>query len=226
MRPLAHLITASALMLSAPNSAAEEPEADLAELAGLMLNNYATLPDNTEQTIIDRRVAVEVEGSDAIWFYSQLNTGDDQSLYRQRFHKLTLMGDGTTIVQRSYVPRDPDRYVDGWADETAFSDLTEDDIEPALSHGCDQHWRKAEDGTWQGKVDPASCEIYSARRQTIIRIGADGFYDGHTYGTSERGFDADMNPIWGSKPGEFIPLARCQSQLCADEALALSKRSQ
>lgn len=200
-------------------------EADQSELAALMLKDFATAPENTDQTIIDRRVAVTVEGEAGVWFYSQLNTGDEQKLYRQRFHQLTISEDGTSLVQRSFVPADADRFVDLWAIADPLTRLSKTDMRPVLGEGCAQSWSKDADGTWHGKVDPRTCEIFSERRQTTIRIGADSYYRGDVYGTSERGFDAEMNPVWGSKPGEYITLHRCQSSRCQTEARALAERA-
>ncbi len=201
-------------------------DAGLRQLSQLMLGDFATTPDDLEQTIIDRRIAVSVAGETGIWFYSQLNTGTDQKVYRQRFHRLDLAGDGESVIQRSFEPADANRFVDGWAQPEAFAGLAKTDMKPVLGEGCEQVWARDADGVWRGKVDPHRCEIFSERRQTTIRIGADGFYRGDVFGTSERGFDAEMNPVWGSKPGQYITVLRCQSQRCEREASALSERSQ
>ncbi|MDJ0643178.1 MAG: chromophore lyase CpcT/CpeT [Erythrobacter sp.] len=200
-------------------------EVDQAQLAALMVHDFATTPDNTEQTIIDRRIEVTVQGESGVWFYSQLNTGDEFKLYRQRFHQLALSGDGKNLIQRSFVPVDPDRFVDLWTKAGLLTPISKSDMRPVLGEGCTQVWAKDAEGTWHGKVDPRTCEIFSERRQTNIRIGADSYYRGTVYGTSERGFDAEMNPIWGSKPGEYIPMLRCQSSRCEAEARALFNRT-
>ncbi len=207
------------------NSPSATENAGLRQLSQLMLGDFATPPDNLEQTIIDRRVAVSVAGETGIWFYSQLNTGTDQAVYRQRFHRLDHAGDGESVIQRSFEPVDASRFVDGWAHPEAFAALAMTDMKPVLGEGCEQVWSKDAEGVWRGTVDPRRCEIFSERRQTTIRIGADGFYRGDVFGTSERGFDAEMNPVWGSKPGEYITLLRCQSQRCEREARALSERT-
>ena len=210
----------------AQDTSTKMDEAGLSELAALMLQDFATAPENTEQTIIDRRVSVRVTGETGVWFYSQLNTGDEQKLYRQRIHQLSISEDGTSLVQRSFVPADADRFVDLWTRAGLLRLLSMTDMRPVLGEGCAQSWSKNVEGIWHGKVDPRTCEIFSERRQTTIRIGADSYYKGDTHGTSERGFDANMNPVWGSKPGEYIVLQRCQSSRCIQEAEALSERPQ
>lgn len=217
------LAAGAALWTGQPVMGGEEGEKlDPRELVELMLGHFATAPGNTNATIIDRRIAFNVRGAEGVWFYSQLNTGENLAIYRQRFHQLSLSDDGSKVIQRSFVPRDPERFVDAWENHDVIALLSEDDMEPALGEGCEQVWTREANGIWRGKVDPRSCEIFSERRQAVIRIGAEGFYDGDTMGTTERGFDADMNPIWGSQPGEFITLTRCRSYRCVDEARLLS----
>lgn len=199
---------------------------ELAELAALMLGDFATNPHNYEETIIDRRIAIIVEDQPGIWFYSQMNTGDDQSLYRQRFHQLALAEDGQSVIQRSYVAKEAARFADGWTQPETFAGLSMADMEPVLSDGCEQDWRRDDLGIWRGTVDPERCTVFSERRQVAIRIGSDSYYLGELYGTSERGFDEAMNPIWGSAPSEYIDLLRCRSHLCTAEARKLSERTE
>jgi hypothetical protein len=201
-------------------------DAELHELAAFMMSDFATSPENLEQAIVDRRIAIIVDSEPGVWFYSQMNTGNEQRLYRQRFHQLTLSADGQTIVQRSFTPIDPTKFADGWDNPEVFEALGPADMRSAMSSGCEQSWRLGADGVWRGTVDPETCLIFSERRQASIRIGADSFYRGATFGTSERGFDQAMNPIWGSKPGEYIPLTRCRSHLCAAESQSLMQRAE
>ncbi len=211
--------------LAGPDPLALDRQADvevldfLAKVAG----SYATAPENRETTIIDRRFGpYETFEASGLWFYTQLNTGDDQELYRQRLHQLTVSKDRSKVTQRSFVFKESERFVDVWQNPEILHQISMEDLEPALPDGCDQVWHQGEDGIWRGKVDPATCKIFSERRQANIRIGADGYYHEGVYATSERGFDEAMNPIWGSKPGEYIIHNRCQSDYCADEAAALA----
>ena len=202
-----------------------DPEAGLIEaLSEMMLGDFATSPDNLEATIIDRRVAIAIDGETGFWFYSQLNTGDDQKLYRQRFHHVSASEDGQSLVQRSYVPVNAERLVDAWMKKGALTQITAADMKPALGEGCEQVWKVDTTGVWRGTVDPKTCTIFSQRRQQKIGIGADGYYDGNSYGTSERGFDENMNKIWGSEPGQYITLRRCSSTKCEQEAQVLAER--
>lgn len=222
---LSGLLVISQPILAHDDTANVTEDVDLRQLSQLMLGNFATAPDNFEQTIIDRRIAVSVDGETGIWFYSQMSTGPDQKVYRQRFHRLELSSDGDQVIQRSFEPLDANRFVDGWTRPEVFASLGMDDMKPVLGEGCEQVWSKDAENVWRGTVDPRRCEIFSQRRQTTIRIGADGYYQNDVFGTSERGFDADMNPVWGSKPGEYITLLRCQSHRCEREARALMERS-
>ena len=210
------------------NAAESQPRGESAAIAlgSAMLGDFATAPDNADATIIDRRMMFIVPGFEGVWLYSQLNTGDDLSLYRQRFHQLLPSDDGSQVIQRSYVPVDPERFVDAWEKGDAFAGLTIEDMRAALGEGCEQIWSQGEDGVWRGAVDPRTCSIFSERRQATIRIGAEGFYQGNVMGTTERGFDAEMNQIWGSAPGEFILLTRCKRYGCLDEARILAERPQ
>ncbi len=210
------------------NAEKEQPTGESAAFAlgSAMLGDFATSADDKDATIIDRRMIFIVPGFEGVWLYSQLNTGDDLSLYRQRFHQLLPSDNGTQVIQRSFVPVEPERFVDAWEKGDAFVGLTMDDMKAALGEGCEQVWTQGEDEVWRGVVDPLTCTIFSERRQAKIRIGAEGFYRDDVMGTTERGFDAEMNQIWGSAPGEFILLTRCKRFGCPDEARLFSERSQ
>ena len=201
-------------------------ESDVYALADLMLGYFATAVGNTEQTIIDGRLRVDNLGEEGVWIYSQLNTGDELSLYRQRFHHLMLSDDRMQVIQRSYAHTDPDKFIDVWENPAVLARLRKSDLEPVLDADCAQIWTLDVEGRWRGVVDPHRCKVFSERRQETIRIGADSYYQGDDFGTSERGFDEGMNPIWGSAPGEFIILTRCRSYRCTEEARALSERTE
>ena len=221
-------VVAGLAMFAAPQTslAMKDDETALHELAAFMLNDYATSPENLKETIIDRRIPLHVEGEEGVWFYSQLNTGDDQKLYRQRFNQLILADDGKTIVHRSYAAKAPERFADAWGKPDVLENLASADLEVALNEGCAQRWVKDGIGVWRGTVDPQTCMIFSQRRQANIRIGADGYYRGNILGVTERGFDDAMNFLWGSQSGEFIELTRCRSHLCARESTILSAREE
>ena len=95
-----------------------------------------------------------------------------------------------------------------------------------MNSGCVQSWTRDADGIWHGSVDPLTCVIFSERRQTTIRIGSDSYYQGSTYGTSERGFDEAMSLLWGSEPGEYIAMTRCASPRCAEEVRQLTSSAE
>ncbi|MEO1576556.1 MAG: CpcT/CpeT family chromophore lyase, partial [Pseudomonadota bacterium] len=57
-----------------------------------------------------------------------------------------------------------------------------------------------------GYVDPQTCVVDSARRGRKIRIESESRLSPSAYQTSERGFDLEMNPLWGSEPGTYVTL--------------------
>ena len=180
--------------------------ADINVFASLVENTFVTPPENTDTIIKDRRVRVYSDALDGIWFYTQLNTGADGKLYRQRLSNLTLSDDGSAIVQRTYGLKDPSLYENAWEFPERLKALTEADFKPYLTSGCEQIWKPTQTSAWSGYVDPMTCVITSKRRNKDIRIESEGYLSKDEYRTNERGYDMDMTFLWGSKSGEMITL--------------------
>jgi len=178
----------------------------LESFAKLVDRTFETPESDTENIIRDRRVRIHSETLSGVWFYSQMNTGDMHKLYRQRVLQMTLSEDGGTIIQKAYGLKEPDAYVDLWEKPNLLKTLTPDDIKPYFNEGCDQVWRADMGDGWKGYVDPKTCSITSKRRNKDIRIESESYLSKTEYRTTERGYDIDMNFLWGSKPGEMIAL--------------------
>ncbi|MEM9169133.1 MAG: chromophore lyase CpcT/CpeT [Pseudomonadota bacterium] len=179
----------------------------LERFADLMTDTFATAPDDPDNNFVDRRVRVASAALPGVWLYYQLNTGPERKLYRQRVIELARADDGA-IVQTTYELKAPETYVDGWDRPAALNALTPDDLEPFANQGCAQVWRLTTEGAWRGRVDPATCRIFSQRRGEEIAIEAEAILDDETYRQTERGFDASGAKLFGSEPGDFIVLYR------------------
>ena len=178
----------------------------LESFATLVGRTFETPTSDTKNIIRDRRVRIRSDALLGVWLYSQMNTGETHKLYRQRVLQFTLSEDGKKIIQKAYSLNNPDAYVDVWGKPNVLKILTPDDIKPYFSEGCDQVWRQDISEGWKGYVDPKTCTITSKRRNTDIRIESEGYLSKSEYRTTERGYDTDMNFLWGSKPGEMITL--------------------
>jgi len=179
---------------------------DINTFAALVEKTFETAPDNTKNIIRDRRVRVQSDALEGIWFYTQLNTGADKTLYRQRLSNVRLASDGQSIIQKTYGLKDPALYENAWESPARLSALTPNDFESYFQAGCEQVWTPQESGTWSGYVDPKTCVVTSKRRNKDIRIESEGYLSKDIFRTNERGYDMDMTFLWGTKPGEYITL--------------------
>lgn len=218
MSARALLTLSAALMLAACAAPQEilpvEPAAEtLSEtqaesLAVLMTNVFETAPDDPDNDIRDQRVRINAPALDGVWLYYQLNTGPERKLYRQRVISLSTADDGRTVLQRTYVLKEPERYVDAWSEPALLTEMTPEQIELFFEAGCEQVWRPDDTGGWRGYVDPKTCRIFSERRRSYIAIEAEARLDETAYRQTERGYDSDGNTLFGTEPGEFIVLYR------------------
>lgn len=179
---------------------------ELSSFANLLEGEFATSPNNKDTIIRDRRVRVNSQALEGVWFYTQLNTGEEGNLYRQRLSKITWDNQAGTIIQTAYGLKNPEKFIDAWESPQLLNTMTADDIEPYFQKGCEQVWTKKSSDLWQGYVDPKTCIIASKRGGVEIRIESEGVLSKSQYQTTERGYDMDMNFLWGSKPGEMITL--------------------
>ena len=181
-------------------------EYDLDTFVQSITRNFETATDDKDSQILDQRVRISSPELAGEWIYTQLNTGLDKKLYRQRVSHLSLSEDRRSIIQKSYELQTPQEYVDLWNNPQKLKRITHADITPFANDGCVQKWKRDAAQSWYGKVDPQTCIINSKRRHKNIRIESQGRLSGDTYETNERGFDMEMQQIWGSPPGEFIVL--------------------
>lgn len=204
------LALAGCVVTNASQSADQRNDAAAAgsasALASLMIGTFQTAPDDPVNTIRDRRVRIASPDFEGVWLYYQLNTGDDWTVYRQRV--IELSEDDDAVIQKTYGLKDPEGFIDVWERPEQLASLSRDDIEPYFEEGCEQVWSRDEQDQWRGYVDPENCKIFSERRQSNISIEAEARLDQSTYRQTERGFDADGNQLFGTKPGEFIVLYR------------------
>lgn len=145
----------------------DDNQAKLDTFAVLLERTFETAPDNTKSHIRDKRVRVSSEALSGYWFYTQLNTGKDRKLYRQRISHIMLSEDGTHIIQKTYGLNEPEKYVDGWKTAALLTSLTRADFESYFSAGCEQIWTPVKEGTWAGYVDPPRRASY--RLSAVIK---------------------------------------------------------
>lgn len=206
------LVTAVlATMLLASCVSQPEPEAaeasNVERLAALMIDTFETAPDDPDNDIRDQRVLINSPSLEGTWIYYQLNTGPERKVYRQRIIELIARDDGA-VIQKTYGLKSPEEYVAAWDNAEKLNALSQDDFEPYFDDGCEQIWRLDDTSGWIGYVDPATCKIFSERRQANISIEAEARLNEEAYRQTERGFDEDGNKLFGTKPGEFIVLYR------------------
>jgi len=205
-----YMLSAATLWLGFTGSAAAETNKlsgeSLEAFAALMDRDFATPADDTENIIVDGRLRLDNFPAPGIWLYTQLNTGANKKLYRQRLNQFTLSSDGKAIIHRAYVLK-----------QALFDRLAADDYNAFMAAGCEQRWTQRQGGEWYGRVNPKSCRIFSKRRNKHIHIGAEVTISQHRYQTAERGYDEQLRQIWGTKPGEYITLNPIQSVAAPQE---------
>ena len=185
----------------------------LDDIANAIEGRYDTHPPGVETTtpiddrLIDSRQRVDAPDLGTAVFYLQLNRGGNLDLYRQRI--LVLEETERGVVQKAYTLREPERFVDARAGDRVLSKVTLADVEPMFETGCGQHWRRAEEGFF-GYTDPKTCRIISSRTGKPRRIEAETLLGGNRLELAERGYDDDMNPLFGSPAGERTTLYRVE----------------
>jgi len=179
------------------------------QIAAAMIGDFETDPANGGNQFLDRRRALPPLG-DGLWIYLQLNSGPDQTLYRQRVLQLVDHG-ARGVVQNTFSLASPDDKRDLIADPARLAALTLADLKPTLEKGCDFAWHPAARSSgflWRGEVSPEDCVIFSKRRQQRIRIGAESLLRDDALWQAERGFDLEGNFLWGSSEGDFTQLTK------------------
>jgi hypothetical protein len=203
----------AALALGSGACAGDRDE-EIRDMLNMMQGTYQSdpteEPDEELPDLLDRRVVVSAPALGRHVVYWQLNSGPERKVYRQRILTFAA-GDDGQIVQTTWSLRDPEAFVDAFASPERFAPLTSDNVEASLPDGCDQVWRRSEDG-WYAEVDPDTCRVWSERRQMWRRIGAEARVAPDAYFQAERGFDDDGNQVFGTKPGELYRLNRVPAE--------------
>ena len=198
------LLSLTALLMT-PSAHADR----LAEFANLLTGTFDTHargePRGEQSRLIDRHVRIDAPEVGALVMYLQLNSGDELALYRQRVLVFEL--DGDVIVQRAHQIADAERFVDLDEASAAEVSLTADDIKRMFESGCAQRWRYA-NGQYSGYTDPATCRIISSRTGKPRRIEAESLLSVEGLAVTERGYDDEMNQLFGSAPGDMTMMFR------------------
>lgn len=177
-----------------------------ADLADMMEGQFASLETDTENNFRDRRTKIASLG-EGEWLYSQINTGAENKVYRQRVIQLMDVKKGI-VEQRAYTLNAEENFVDAGQKSIAISF---EDLTPAFAEGCAQIWTwERNSGIWNGLVNHETCTIYSTRREKDIGIGARAKVTGDALFQAEAGYELDGTQIWGTKDGEFIELRRVE----------------
>ncbi len=201
------LIRLAVLIWLAAGCAAPAPEqADpTAELAELMAGSYQT-SDVESGYFRDTRVRLPALGAGE-WLYTQLNTGADQKLYRQRVLNLSPLNDGTGDVQQvAYSFRVPADFSEFLNEPKRWRQLRLEDLHLSFAAGCAMRWREPADASrwrWLGEVSPETCRVYSQRRKSEIAIGAEAQLGVDALWQTERGFALTGEQLFGSGPDEY-----------------------
>lgn len=204
------LVVILLLFFSVPVVAFGQDEMDgfLQLMNGEFRSDPTTLKEG-ESALLDRRVSVDAPllGNNAV--YLQVNTGAEETLYRQRlivFHFDTASG---TVQQQTWTFKEPEKYVNGFDTPEIFFSIGPDELELTLPEGCAQVWTHS-GNEWIGVVNPERCRMWSERRQTWRRIGAESRLQADGLLQAERGFDDEGQQVFGTSPGEFHTLVRVE----------------
>jgi hypothetical protein len=201
------------LLCFAIAAAAEKPDDDLDAMLAMMAGTYRTNPADLVgeemPELLDRHVRVDAPAIGAYVVYWQLNSGPDEKVYRQQVLVFMRAESGDEIVQQAWSLREPAKFIDAFDDPAVFASLKTTDLQPSLPDGCDQLWRKTEDG-WYGRISPDTCRVWSERRKMWRRIGAEAKVEADAYWQGERGFDDDGKQLFGTQPGDMYRLQRIE----------------
>ncbi|MEM7502563.1 MAG: chromophore lyase CpcT/CpeT [Pseudomonadota bacterium] len=193
-----------------PLSVSADP-ATLERFAELLQGRYDThaattaAANDADERLIDSRQRIDAPALGPVVFYLQLNRGGELDLYRQRILVFTII-DGR-IHQNAFTLKDPSRFENADTGDAVLEQVSEDDIEPMFVSGCTQVWTATAEG-FSGYTDPATCRIVSSRTGNPRRIEAETVLTEDFLGLAERGYDDDMNQLFGTPQGERTRLGR------------------
>lgn len=187
-----------------------------AELAKVMTGRFASEPDKDGNRVEDFRVPVQDMGAGE-WIYFQRNQGPktrtERRAYRQRVLQL-VTAPGGGVSQITWSLKSPELYSAAPRYPGVLKAINKKALKLTMEAGCEQRWRHdpeaGEGGTWQGRVDPVECTIYSKRRQKRIGIGSETRLSAQGLLEAERGFDLNGTQLWGTPAGAFTEMMRVE----------------
>ena len=201
------IATLTALLCGCATTSTSQVE----QLAMLMEGRFdthapgASAPPKTR--LVDTRIRVIAPAFGDVVFYSQINMGDSQKVYRQRLLVFEQTADGL-IQQSAFSFKTPERFVDGNANELAK--LLKTDVEASLHEGCRQMYQQAGKGFY-GRVNPDTCIITSSRTGKLRAIEGEAMVMGDRLRQAERGFDPETGEqLFGTEAGVYYELLRVE----------------
>lgn len=199
-------MTRIVLLLLLPFAASAGPLDELSEMMqGRFDTHGAERTAGNTSRLVDSRQRASAPELGAVVFYLQLNRNDDLSLYRQRI--LVFSSQNGRIVQKAYLLNEPERFVDAEDGDEVLGGIAPADVTPMFREGCETVWTKT-DGGFRGYTDPSTCRIISSRTGKPRRIEAEAVLTKDTLSLVERGYDDDMNQLFGTPQGESTVLHR------------------
>lgn len=207
-----YVLLAAGFPASQPVLAGEPGDDAIASLISLMIGEYRSNPDELSDgtdsdLFLDRRIAVSAPYLGRHVVYWQLNTGENERLYRQRLLVFESAPERDAIRQSTWSFRDPGAWQDALEQPDRLASIDGDDIERTLPARCDLTWRRAEEG-WAARMESGNCRIWSERRQAWRRLEAAAIVTAAAYWQVERGFDDAGVQVFGTPPGESQRLER------------------
>jgi len=198
------------LPASVPNAAMSSDEEDrAASLVDLMAGEYRSAPtdDVNVPQLVDRRLIIDAPQLGRHVVYWQLNSGEDERLYRQRLLVFEAVPGSDSVVQTTWAFRDPAAWADVLASPERLDDIAANELEHPLPPACEPRWQPVEAG-WRGSIQPTDCRIWSERRQAWRRLESEILVTVEACRQAERGYADDGTQLFGTPPGELYRLNR------------------
>jgi hypothetical protein len=192
---------------SSPGQVPAGSGAAIVALQEMLLGTFTTAGGELSGPMMTQHLAIAATGLPGPAFYSQINTGGDRRLYRQRINVLVPAGAGRVRVI-SHALVEPARF----AADRPLPAITSADLKPGFEatpeSDCSMIWQQTAINAWRGRIDAGRCRIVSARRGTTIGLEAEAELDARSLRQTERGIGADGSRLFGTAPGVLIELTR------------------
>lgn len=177
-----------------------------AGLASQLAGKFAGVDSNNKVYLQDERQLLTPLGK-GVWLHFRRER--DGVLYRERVIQLLDQPNGYVLQQtwRLVAPEIPVTQIT--LDKLQSDAISGNDIE-----NCRHIWRPVAESRsvhyWRAEINPDNCVIYSARRDTEIRIGSESKLTATTLEEAERGFTIDGTFLWGTPVGQFARMTRVE----------------